>query len=355
VTKKLTIGFLAFPWPIPPKAYGGVERAVDGLCRGLVERGHEVRLWAALSSTCPVPRSGVIDDCDHAQGWHTAPDELFHVLHGYEWMVAQQVDIIHDITYAGPLIGPSMVDVPIVTTNYLPFTPPLAGHSSPNLELIYRTIARRVPVLAISHEQASGAVGFQPRTIYLGIDVKNIPFGRGEGDERGHYVAFYGRMAPEKGVKEAALAAREAGIRLKLASRVVEAHERAYFESEVEPLVDGEHVEFVGELDPVAGLHLLKDAVAMVNPVAWPEPIGLAMIESLATGTPIVARRCGAVPEVIEHGVTGAICDTFEEIVEALRQHEKFNRQACRAVAEERFSTQRMVDDHLAFYQSVLS
>ncbi|MCG5447293.1 glycosyltransferase [Micromonospora sp. NIE79] len=351
----MTVGFLAPPWQIPPRAYGGVERAADELCRGLVSRGHEVRLWAARSSTCPVPTSGVIEELDHTKGWHTAPTELFHVLSGYRWLSDQGVDIIHDITYAGPLIGPSVVDVPVVTTNYLPFTPPLPGHSSPDLGLIYQTASRRVPVLAISHAQAAGASGFTPHMIHLGIDVKNTPFGDGAGDEKGPYVAFFGRMAPEKGVREAILAARAAGLRLKLASRVAEDHERAYFEDQVEPLIDGDDVQFLGEVDRIAGLHLLKDAVAMVNPIAWPEPFGLAMVESLATGTPIVARRSGAVDEVVRHGVTGAVCDSFEEVVEGLRKYRTYDRLACRTVAEEHFSTERMVDEHIRFYRSVLA
>ena len=354
MSEKLRIGFLAFPWEIPPKAYGGVERAVDGLCRGLAARGHEVRLWSAVSSTCPVPRSGVIDNHDDSQGWHSAPTELLHVLSGYEWLTAQGVDLIHDITYSGPLIGPSLVEVPVVTTNYLPFTPPLPGHSSPDLSLIYRTIARKVPVLAISQQQASGAVGFTPRTILLGIDVDRVAVGHGEGDALGAYVAFFGRMAPEKGVREAILATREAGLRLKIASRMSEAHERAYFASEVEPLIDGRDVQFIGELSPAAGRDLLKDAVAMVSPIAWPEPFGTAMIESLATGTPVVARRGGVVAEAIQHGVTGAICDSFDEVVAGLRDYKRFDRRACRAAAERIFSNERVVDDHIAFYRSVL-
>lgn len=353
MTTKLTVGVLAFPWPIPPKGYGGVERAIDGLCRGLVRQSHDVRLWASLESTCPVPRSGVVGHSDDSPGWHTAPTELRHVLAGYEWLAAERVDIIHDITYAGPLVGPDLVDVPVVTTNYLPFTPPLPGHSSPDLGLIYQTIARRVPVLAISQAQADGAKGFRPHTIYLGIDVDAAPIGCGQGDAQGIYIAFFGRMAPEKGVREAILAARAAGLRLKLASRMAEAHERAYFQREVEPLL-GDAVEFLGELDPITGLNLLKGAAAMINPIAWPEPFGLAMIESLATGTPVVALRGGAVAEVIEHGVTGAVCDSFDEVVYWLQRYPTFDRKACRAVAENHFSTERMVTDHVAFYRSVL-
>jgi len=354
VSQELSIGILAFPREIPARAYGGVERAVDSLCRGLAARGHDVSLWSAVSSTCPVRRSGVIDACDGAQGWHSAPTELLHVLSGYEWLTGHGVDLIHDITYSGALIGPGLADVPVVTTNYLPFTPPLNGHSSPDLSLIYRTIARRVPVLAISQEQASGADGFTPRTILLGVDVHHIPVGRGAGDALGPYVAFLGRMAPEKGVREAILATREAGLRLKIASRVSEAHERRYFEREIEPLIGGKDVEFLGELSRPASLGLLEDASAMVSPISWPEPFGTAMIESLATGTPVVALRGGAVAEVVQHGVTGAVCDSLDEVVTGLRDYKSFDRRACRAAAEQSFSNDRVVDEHIEFYRSVL-
>lgn len=350
---KLIIGVIAPPFVIPPEAYGGVERAVDSLCRGLAAQGHEVRLWAALSSTCPVPRSGVIEE-DESEGWHGTPEELHHILAGYQWMEAQRVDVIHDMTFAGPLVGPNLTDKPVVTTNHLPFTPPSPGQSSPDLSLIYQTIAARVPVLAISRAQAAGAEGFTPHTIHHGVDVDNIPVGRGDGDAAGPYAAFCGRMAPEKGVREAILAAREAGLRLKIAARLAEEDERTYYENDVAPLIDGESIQFLGELAPMAVYDLLGGAVAMVNPVDWPEPFGLAMVESLATGTPVIARRGGAVAEIVEHGVTGAVCDTLDEVVAALRKHQSYDREACRAVVERYFSHERMAADHVDFYESVL-
>jgi len=354
MTKKLRVGFIAFPWAIPPVGYGGIERAVDSLCRGLVTRGHDVRLWSATSSTCPVPRSGIIDCPEDSEGWHSAPTELMHVLAGYEWLTSEGVEVIHDITFAGPLIAPSIVDVPVVTTNYLPFTPPEETHSNPDLSLIYRSIARKVPVLAISQAQADDAVGFTPHTILLGLDVDRIPVGSGKGDELGPYAAFYARMTPEKGAKEAALAAREASVRLKIVSRVSEAHEVEYFENEVKPLIDGKDVQFVGELSVDEGYEFLKEAVAMLHPIAWPDTFGTSTVESLATGTPVLAFRGGAVDEVVQHGVTGAVCDSFEELVDALRDYKSYDRVACRDTAEQRFSNERVVNDHIAFYHSML-
>lgn len=354
--KELKVGFLAFPWPIPAIGYGGIERAVDSLCRGLVSHGHDVRLWSATSSTCPVPRAGAIDLPEDSDGWHSAPVELTHVLRGYEWLASEGVDVIHDITFVGPLLAPTLVDIPVVSTNYLPFTPPQQeeGHSWPDLSLIYRTMARHLPVLAISQAQADAAVGFTPHTILLGLDVDRVPVGDGRGDGRGPYAAFYARMSPEKGAKEAIFAARAAGVRLKIASRVTEAHEIAYFHDEVEPLIDGTRVEFLGELSREDGYAFLGGAVALLHPISWPDTFGTSTVESLATGTPVLALRGGAVDEVIESGETGEVCDTVDELAEALRNHTVYQRGACRKAAEERFSNERVVDDHIDFYTSML-
>jgi glycosyltransferase involved in cell wall biosynthesis len=161
-------------------------------------------------------------------------------------------------------------------------------------------------------------------------------------------------MAPEKGVREAILASRKAGLRLKIAARLSEEHECAYFRRDVEPLIDGRDIEFLGELSRADALALLRNAAVMVNPIAWPEPFGTVMVESLASGTPVVAFRRGSVEEIIEHGVTGAVCTTLDEVVAGLRNYATFDRSACRKAAEINFSNERVVDEHVAFYLSVL-
>ncbi|MGL5828163.1 MAG: glycosyltransferase [Angustibacter sp.] len=354
---KLRIGVLSFPWSIPATAYGGIERMIDSLCRGLQQHGHEVFLWSATTSTCPVTRSALYAGIEDSDGWHSAPIELTHVLGGYEWLAEQNLDVIHDITFAGPLLGPGLTDVPIVTTNYLPFIPPETdlGHSWPDLSVIYRAMAERATVLAISQAQADDAVGHRPRTILLGIDPELVPVGSGSGDKDGAYAAFYARMSPEKGAKEAILAAKQAGVRLKIASRIVEPHEIRYFEQEVEPLLDGDGVEFIGELSLSEGYDFLGSAVALLHPIAWPDTFGTSTVESLATGTPVIALRGGAVGEVIEHGRTGAVCDSVTELAEALRNYPSYSRAACRERAEKKFSNDRVIADHVALYRSLIS
>lgn len=352
----LKVGILAFPWTIPATAYGGIERMLDYLCRGLNSRGIDVHLWSATTSTCPVKRGAIYSGIEDSDGWHSAPLELDHVLAGYEWFASCGVDVIHDITFAGPLIGPSLTDVPIVTTNYLPFTPPEPerGHSWPNLSRIYSAASRSATVLAISRAQANAAQGWQPEAILLGVDVATIPVGDGGGDEHGPYAAFFARMSPEKGARTAIEAATAAGIRLKIATKITEPHEQAYFREEVEPLVDGDSVQLVGELSLSDGYKFLGKAAALLHPIAWPDTFGTSTVESLSCGTPVLALREGAVGEVIEDGITGAICADVDELANQLSEYASFDRARCRTSAEQRLSNERVVDEHIALYNSLL-
>jgi glycosyltransferase involved in cell wall biosynthesis len=167
-------------------------------------------------------------------------------------------------------------------------------------------------------------------------------------------VAFVGRAVPEKGMAEAARIAREAGVPIRMAAKVRHRGEREYFEAEVRPLL-GRGVEFVGEVDPVDRLTLLQGARALLNPIRWPEPFGLVMIEALACGTPVVTTLHGAAPEIVDDGVTGYLRNGTAELVAALGEIDRLDRQACRASAELRFSTQRMVRDHLLLYEDLLA
>lgn len=294
---------------------------------------------------------------ENSEGWHSAPVELDHVLAGYEWLKSCGVDIIHDITFAGPLIGPGLTETPIVTTNYLPFTPPEkeAGHSWPDLSRIYRAASEGTTVLAISRSQAAATQGWTPRSILLGVDVKTIPVGDGNGDRDGPYAAFLARMSPEKGARTAILAALKSGVRLKIATKITEPHEIEYFESEVKPLIDGKYVQLVGELDQDESYNFLGQAAALLHPISWPDTFGTSTVESLACGTPVIALRDGAVGEIIEDGITGSVCTDVDHLAEELSGHDKYDRAKCRASAEARLSNERVIDDHLKLYHSLIS
>jgi glycosyltransferase involved in cell wall biosynthesis len=338
---------LAPPWPIPAPKYGGVESVIDGLCRGLAALGHEVHLWGTTDSTCPVSRSAIIASTDaDSVGWQ--PVEIRHVIAGYAWLAGRQVDVIHDHSLIGPLAGPGRAGVPIATTNHLPFT-------SLDMAALYRDICDKVAVIAISAAQAEGAVGIRvAAVIHHGTNVATTPIGRGQGDAVGPYVAFLGRMSRDKGVHEAAVACRVAGLRLVIAARMAERSECDYYRETIEPLL-GDSVTYIGELDRPAKLDFVGRASALINPVCWPEPFGLVMIEALACGTPVIALRNGAVPEIVDQGITGAICNDVAELATALGRIACFDRLACRRVAETRFSIERMAADHVALYRRLIA
>jgi glycosyltransferase involved in cell wall biosynthesis len=336
----MRIGLIAPPWvPVPPPAYGGTEAVIDRLARGMVSAGHEVVLAAAANSRCPVPRvpGTTVVSADAL----ISPDpvkELRHVVTSYAAMTDAGVDLIHDHTVAGPLYRHAPQATPVVATNHGPFS----ANSLP----VYRAM-QDVAVVAISHHQASTATGVRiAAVIHHGIDVDGVPVGRGDGG----YACFLGRMCPDKGPREAALVARAAGIPLKVAAKLREPAERDYFEAQVKPLLCSD-VEYLGELGASEKFELLGSAFALLNPIQWPEPFGLVMIEALATGTPVVATPAGSAPEIVDDGVTGHLRAGLPELAVALRDAADLDRAACRDVAMRRFHTARMVRDHLRLYE----
>jgi glycosyltransferase involved in cell wall biosynthesis len=334
------IGLISTPWtPLPPPAYGGIEGVVDRLARGFIAAGHEVLLAAPGDSKCPAP---IIPDSPPADvdGMGLSEVELGHVVRAYEAM--PDMDLVHDHTLGGPLYRHRPAGLPIVTTNHGPFRAQLRD--------IYRAMGRDVSLVAISHHQASTADGVPiARVIHHGIDVETVPVGGGGGG----YACFLGRMNPSKGVREAAMIAREAGMPLRIAAKMQDKGEREYFECAVSPLLNSD-IEYLGEVNTEEKYELLGGAVALLNPMQWPEPFGLVMIEALAAGTPVVATCAGSAPEIIDDGVTGFLRDDLAGLAEALPRAGELDRGTCRRTAETRFSTGRMVADHLDLYTELI-
>ena len=336
----MRIGVLAPPWlPVPPTSYGGIEAVVDLLVRGLSDQGCDVVLWTVGESRAPVPkRYGV----EAAVGdMNSVPAELAHVALGYAALA--DCDLVHDHTVAGPAWSLGVGRRCVVTTCHAP----MEGL----LEPVYREYSWRLPVIAISHDQASRAPDVRvARVIHHGIDVAGYPMGSGSGG----YLLFLGRMAPEKGAAEAVQVARAAGLPLKIAAKMRDDEERQYFATEVEPLL-GDGVEYVGEVGGADKLSLLGAARALVNPIRWSEPFGMVMIEALACGTPVVTFPHGAAPEIVDDGKTGFLCDDGPGMVEALAGIDRLEREVCRRTVVERFSAESMVAAHLELYEEVLS
>jgi glycosyltransferase involved in cell wall biosynthesis len=337
----MRIGLIAPPGlPVPPPAYGGTESVIDRLARGLVRAGHQVLLAAAANSSCPVPRVAGTDAApDAAPVCTNTVTELRHVITSYAAMT--DVDVVHDHTLTGPLYRHLPGGPPVVTTAHGPFDAALAP--------VYRAM-RGVAVVAISYHQAATADRVPlAGVIHHGLDVESVPVGRGDGG----YASFLGRMSPEKGPREAALVARAAGVPLRMAAKLREPAEREYFDAEVKPLLCSD-VEFLGELGCAEKLELVGGSFALVNPMQWAEPFGLVMIEALATGTPVIATPAGSAPEIVDDGVTGFLRSGRLPLAAALLDARQLDRAACRAVAAHRFSTERMVAEHIRVYEEVL-
>ncbi len=334
----MRIGLIAPPWiSVPPPNYGGTEVVVDTLARGLSAAGHDVVLVTTGDSTCPVARRSVYSRGQIGELGNVAI-ELRHLLYAYEHV--GDVDIVHDHTVAGPLLARGFDVAPVVTTNHGPFTP--------EANAIYAA-AGDVPVVAISHHQASTAQVPVEKVIHHGIDLGRYPLGSGSGG----YLVFLGRMSPTKGVGEAITLARRVGMPLLIAAKLNEKCERDYYEAEVAPRL-GDDVRYLGTVGGAEKARLLGEAAALVNPIAWDEPFGLCMVEALACGTPVVVTSRGSAPEIVTDGVTGFVRDSVDELATAIQDLATIDRRACRASVEARFTAERMVADYVAFYEEVL-
>jgi len=312
---------------------------LDNLARGLWDAGHDVLLFATGDSTCRVPSMYVLERAAGTVAIGSAT-ELRHVINAYHAVLDWGAEVVHDHTFVGPVYA-ERFGVPVVTTNHGPFEGELGD--------LYRAIGPSVPVVALSQHHAATAAGIPvAAVIHHGLDVDAFPHGTGDGG----YALFLGRMSPDKGVHVAARAARAAGVTLRIAAKMREPAERAYFDQQVAPLLGG-LVEYVGEVGGADKVELLAGASCLLNPIAWPEPFGMVMIEALACGTPVVATPHGSVPELIADGVTGYVRPDETGLADALQRVDRLDRERCRKEAAERFSTDRMVIDHLRLYEKV--
>jgi len=336
----MRIGMVAPPWlPVPPPAYGGTEAVIDGLIRGVVASGHEVVLVAHPDSSAPAEIRSVLPR-GATDSIGQAATELAHVLGAYD--ILSDVDVIHDHTLCGPLVGAHASSTPVVVTHHGPF--------DDSTKRIFGRVARSASVIAISHNHAETA-GDIPiaGVVHHGIDVATVPFGDGDGG----YLAFLGRMVPEKGPHRAIRIAQRSGLPLLIAAKMREAPEKEFFEAEVEPLLGGE-IEYIGEVDSKEKQRLLCGAKALLNPIAWPEPFGMVMLEALACGTPVVARASGAAPEIVSHGNVGFLGRSDAELVRAIPRVDNIDRLTCRTWATQRFSLELMAKGYEEQYFAAL-
>jgi glycosyltransferase involved in cell wall biosynthesis len=337
----MRIAVIAPPWvPVPPPLYGGIEVVVDRLAVGFQRAGHDVLLYTTGDSTCPVPRAWALE-VSEGQRIGMAVPEIRHVMHAYE--TVRDFDIVHDHTVMGPVYAEHVTNQPVVTTIHGPFNTELTE--------IYERIADRVPIIAISHAQHK-PVPHIPigRVIHHGVDTEDFPIGAGGGG----YCLFLGRMSPDKGAHRAVVAAEKAGVPLVMIGKMREAWEFEYFETYVKPELSDD-IQYLGEVPHEQKIELLANASAMLFPIRWNEPFGMVMIEAMACGTPVVAFPEGAAPEVVDHGRTGFLVDSEEEMADAIGRLGEINRADCRAAVEGYFSTERMVAEHIGLFEDILA
>jgi glycosyltransferase involved in cell wall biosynthesis len=342
--RSMRIALLAGPMvPVPPLAYGGTERVVAALATELRKRGHDVTVYASGDSTVDVTLRPVVERALWRAGYRG--DVSAHMLRAVArcWAEADQFDLVHSHVEAFGFPFARHAPVPVVTTLHGRLD--VAG--MPELLDEFNDI----PLVAISESQKRWAVdanwvGVVPN----GLPLEDVPTSREIDDN----LLFVGRIAPEKGVAESIELARRVGVPLKMAAKVHDWSEQELYEQVVEPAAAAGGVEFLGELPPSARDPLFASARATVMLGAWPEPFGLVAIESLATGTPVIARRAGALPEIIEHGTDGYLVDDLSEAEQAFRMLERLDRNLIRRRATERFSAGRMAAGYLEVYRSLL-
>ncbi|MGH9559519.1 MAG: glycosyltransferase family 4 protein [Bryobacteraceae bacterium] len=326
---------------VPPAKYGGTERVVSYLTEELVRQGHEVTLFASGDSQS---RAHLVPGCERAL--RTDPkchDPLAcHIVMIEEvYRRISDFDVVHfHIDYVHFPVS-SRTDSVHLTT--------LHGRLDlPELPSIYKIFPEE-PVISISRAQRAPL----PRVNWLATVHHGLPSNlyRACGDHE-PYLAFVGRISPEKGLDKAIEIARRAGMPLCIAAKVDKA-DREYFETSIKPLLNDSSIEFLDEVGDKEKQRIIGRAAALLFPIDWPEPFGLVMIEAMACGTPVIAFRRGSVPEIVDHGATGFVVDNVDRAVEAVQNLSSFSRALCRQVFKRRFSATRMALDYLKQYEAL--
>ena len=328
---------------VPPRYYGGTERIVAYLTEELVSQKHQVTLFASGDSQTsarlvPCCRSALRLD-------ETCADPIPHHLLMLEqvYRMADEFDIIHFHT--------DYLHYPLTRRDHTAHVTTLHGRLDiPDLVPLYREYPE-IPVISISDMQRAPLPWLNWQgTVHHGLPADLLPFN----ETGGNYLAFLGRVSPEKGLPAAIAIAIASGITLKIAAKVDKA-DQDYYETSIKPLMDNPLVEFIGEIGEAEKKDFLGNALALLFPIDWEEPFGLVMIESMACGTPVIAFPRGSVPEVVEEGVSGYLVQDIGAAVRAVEQVGALSRRRCRRYFEDTFTAERMAADYVALYEKVMA
>ncbi|HYT39891.1 MAG TPA: glycosyltransferase family 4 protein [Acidimicrobiia bacterium] len=325
-------------WRVPPRHYGPWEQFASLLTEGLVARGVDVTLFATGDSVTAARLSSVA-----ARGWseegETGDPKVLECLHiSAVFERAGEFDLIHNSFDFLPLTYSALVSTPVLTT--------IHGFSSPAIVPVYEKYNRDSAYVAISEADRHPRLDYVA-TIHHGIDTDDFPLRSSPGE----YLLFFGRIHPDKGAAEAIEVAHRVGLPLVMAGIV---QDREYFEQRVAPHIDDRRVRYVGPVGPDRRAAVLGGALALLHLIGFDEPFGFSVVEAMACGTPVVAFRRGSMPELIDDGGTGFLVDDVEQAAGAVRRAGGLDRPGLRRMAVKRFGRDRMVDEYLAAYATVL-
>ena len=327
---------------VPPRLYGGTERVIHWLVEELVALGHDVTLYASGDSATSARLEAVWPRALRLDGSVRDPNALHMAMLERVRQHANEYDALHFHLDYYPFSLFSRQTVPFVTT--------LHGRLDlPEHQPVFTTFSSP-PVISISNAQRRPVPQANwVRTIYHGLPQDLLrPVAA-----RPQYLAFLGRIAPEKGVDRAISIARRCGVPLRIAAKVDKV-DREYFDEKISPLIDGTSVEYIGEIRDSEKSEFLSGAVALLTPIDWPEPFGLVMIEAMACGAPVIAFNRGSVPEVVDDGLTGFIVEDVEGAIGAFDRLPQLSREKIRRRFEQRFTARRMALDYLDTYRSLM-
>jgi len=324
-------------WRTPPRHYGPWENVVSLLTEQLVSMGIEVTLFASGDS---FTKGELVSVCEHPYSEDPSIDpKVWECLHIAElFKRADEFDVIHNHYDFLPLSYSGYTHTPIVTT--------IHGFSSPSILPVYKAYNDSTYYVAISESDKCAELDYIA-TVHHGIDLEQFPFQAQGGD----YLLFFGRIHPDKGVHEAIEVARKTGKRLLIAGIV---QDEVYFREQVEPHIDGSKVVYLGSVGPEQRQEILGGALAMLHLIHFDEPFGLSVVESMATGTPVIAFERGSMPELIAHGRTGFIVEDVDAATQAVGKIDSINRQDCRNEVEQRFTCQRMAHEYVSVYHQII-
>ena len=328
---------------VPPKLYGGTERVVAWLIDELIELGHDVTLFASGDSATRARLVAAWPRALRLGRPRSDPMAAQAALLDAVAERADKFDVIH--------CHIDWLHLPLLTRLKVPFM--TTCHGRLDLPGFPETVRRfpRAPFISISeHQRRPLAEAHWLGTVYHGLPAESLQ----PSYAPGRYLAFLGRLTAEKGPENAIRIAQTVGMPLHIAAKVPRG-ERGYFKEKLEPLIDGERIRLVGEVDDRSKQGFLADAAALLFPIDWPEPFGLVMIEAMACGTPVIAFRRGSVPEVVDDGVTGFVVDSEADAIRAVGRLDQLDRRRIRARFEERFTARRMAQDYLRHFETIAS